>query len=252
MRDINKKFSVRYYLNLVLIDEEERRYFKQQVKTRPLCVLIYSFCLHFRFCSSWEAASRFLLSVCVDLPSAGNHTVEERRRGEEEHVPPGRHRLPEVRGLSRFRERTGTGRQGRERVVLPPSGPVSIQVTTPCSIWRVSRFICSRHCWWRKGDTQTETACELWNRLYEAFWMASGSRRVFFKGNQANHLSAVCPVRWWNPTFFNLVTSWCSSDYLISDLTVLKSRLWNKWISYIPCLLNAFLTLSQNKQKNLS
>lgn len=32
MRDINKKFSVRYYLNLVLIDEEERRYFKQQVK----------------------------------------------------------------------------------------------------------------------------------------------------------------------------------------------------------------------------
>ncbi|XP_046561447.1 vacuolar protein sorting-associated protein 26B-like isoform X2 [Haliotis rubra] len=30
MRDINKKFSVRYYLNLVLVDEEERRYFKQQ------------------------------------------------------------------------------------------------------------------------------------------------------------------------------------------------------------------------------
>ncbi|XP_010892301.1 vacuolar protein sorting-associated protein 26B-like isoform X2 [Esox lucius] len=30
MRDINKKYSVRYYLNLVLIDEEERRYFKQQ------------------------------------------------------------------------------------------------------------------------------------------------------------------------------------------------------------------------------
>ena len=32
MRDINKKFSVRYYLILVLIDEEERRYFKQQVR----------------------------------------------------------------------------------------------------------------------------------------------------------------------------------------------------------------------------
>ncbi|KAJ7760406.1 vacuolar protein sorting-associated protein 26-domain-containing protein [Mycena metata] len=29
-RDINKKFSTRYYLNLVLIDEENRRYFKQQ------------------------------------------------------------------------------------------------------------------------------------------------------------------------------------------------------------------------------
>ena len=33
MRDINKKFSVKYYLNLVLVDEEERRYFKQQVST---------------------------------------------------------------------------------------------------------------------------------------------------------------------------------------------------------------------------
>lgn len=32
MRDINKKFSVRYYLNLVLMDEEDRRYFKQQVR----------------------------------------------------------------------------------------------------------------------------------------------------------------------------------------------------------------------------
>ena len=31
MRDVNKKFSVRYYINLVLVDEEERRYFKQQV-----------------------------------------------------------------------------------------------------------------------------------------------------------------------------------------------------------------------------
>lgn len=39
MRDINKKFSVRYYLNLVLIDEEERRYFKQQVCTSH-CSLI--------------------------------------------------------------------------------------------------------------------------------------------------------------------------------------------------------------------
>lgn len=30
MKDINKKFSVRYYLNLVLMDTEDRRYFKQQ------------------------------------------------------------------------------------------------------------------------------------------------------------------------------------------------------------------------------
>jgi vacuolar protein sorting-associated protein 26 len=29
-RDVNMKFSARYFLNLVLIDEENRRYFKQQ------------------------------------------------------------------------------------------------------------------------------------------------------------------------------------------------------------------------------
>ncbi len=30
MRSINNKFSVKYFLNLILVDEEERRYFKQQ------------------------------------------------------------------------------------------------------------------------------------------------------------------------------------------------------------------------------
>jgi len=30
-RDVNKKFSIRYYLNLVLVDQDDRRYFKQQV-----------------------------------------------------------------------------------------------------------------------------------------------------------------------------------------------------------------------------
>lgn len=35
MRDVNKKFSVRYFLNLVLVDEEDRRYFKQQVSMQP-------------------------------------------------------------------------------------------------------------------------------------------------------------------------------------------------------------------------
>lgn len=38
MRDINKKFSVRYHLNLVLVDEEERRYFKQQVGLLLCCI----------------------------------------------------------------------------------------------------------------------------------------------------------------------------------------------------------------------
>ena len=32
-QEVAKKFSVRYYLNLVLVDEEDRRYFKQQVVT---------------------------------------------------------------------------------------------------------------------------------------------------------------------------------------------------------------------------
>ena len=28
--NVNNRFSVKYYINLVLIDEEDRRYFKQQ------------------------------------------------------------------------------------------------------------------------------------------------------------------------------------------------------------------------------
>ena len=29
-KNINNKFSVKYFINLVLVDEEDRRYFKQQ------------------------------------------------------------------------------------------------------------------------------------------------------------------------------------------------------------------------------
>ena len=52
MRDVNKKFSVRYFLNLVLVDEEDRRYFKQQVQCRvcvlwnPICPI---YCVNFFF-----------------------------------------------------------------------------------------------------------------------------------------------------------------------------------------------------------
>ena len=38
MRDVNKKFSVRYFLNLVLTDEEDRRYFKQHVSEDKKCI----------------------------------------------------------------------------------------------------------------------------------------------------------------------------------------------------------------------
>lgn len=45
MRDVNKKFSVRYFLNLVLVDEEDRRYFKQQVQCvwKCICYKMYSY-----------------------------------------------------------------------------------------------------------------------------------------------------------------------------------------------------------------
>lgn len=39
-RDVNKKFSTRYYLNLVLVDEENRRYFKSSEITIFRCVLM--------------------------------------------------------------------------------------------------------------------------------------------------------------------------------------------------------------------
>jgi vacuolar protein sorting-associated protein 26 len=45
MKDIQRKFSVRYFLNLVLIDEEERRYFKQQVILSFPLFIIEKFCL---------------------------------------------------------------------------------------------------------------------------------------------------------------------------------------------------------------
>lgn len=48
MRDINKKFSVRYYLNLVLMDDEDRRYFKQQVSYHETCVC-FSILIQFLF-----------------------------------------------------------------------------------------------------------------------------------------------------------------------------------------------------------
>lgn len=36
MKDVNRKFSVRYFLNLVLLDEEDRRYYKQHVRSLRL------------------------------------------------------------------------------------------------------------------------------------------------------------------------------------------------------------------------
>ena len=69
-RDVNKKFSTRYYLNLVLIDEENRRYFKQQeitifripeVRCRP----------SFLLCVSMEMLTRSYridVDFCIVIP----------------------------------------------------------------------------------------------------------------------------------------------------------------------------------------
>jgi hypothetical protein len=45
-RDVNKRFSTRYYLNLVLIDEENRRYFKQQVREFTLSISLQVSLMH--------------------------------------------------------------------------------------------------------------------------------------------------------------------------------------------------------------
>ncbi|KAA8594066.1 hypothetical protein FQN60_004900 [Etheostoma spectabile] len=62
-------------------------------------------------------------------PVRGNHTVEERRRGEEEHVSSGSHCLSAIRGLGCFRERFGTGGKGGKRVEESHSPPVSSHET---------------------------------------------------------------------------------------------------------------------------
>lgn len=66
MRDINKKFSVRYYLNLVLMDEEDRRYFKQQVSYGMYLCLANIFYLII-----WKVTYDWTLSL-------GNNIMEKR------------------------------------------------------------------------------------------------------------------------------------------------------------------------------
>lgn len=82
-----------------------------------LCAQFGTFSFIYR---SW--AEVFFMSspyICLwFLSPPGNHTVEKRGRGEEKHVSPGCHRLSEVRRISRFRERTGTGCKRGERVEL--------------------------------------------------------------------------------------------------------------------------------------
>ena len=70
MRDVNKKFSVRYYLNLVLVDDEDRRYFKQQVS-----VSLY-FSISFSLFCVWLCCSIFLL-LAHYVPNVAKRSIWE-------------------------------------------------------------------------------------------------------------------------------------------------------------------------------
>ena len=63
MREIGKRFSVRYYLNLVLVDEEDRRYFKQHVNTLTYFCLNQLFLGDCSIPSCREAHSQAALSI---------------------------------------------------------------------------------------------------------------------------------------------------------------------------------------------
>ena len=57
-KDVNKKFSTRYYLSLVLVDNDGRRYFKQSEITLVLFLLMFS-C--YKLISSSTGIPRMLL-----------------------------------------------------------------------------------------------------------------------------------------------------------------------------------------------
>ena len=74
-RNINNKFSVKYFLNLVLVDEEDRRYFKQQEARAVLrCAVCLSVC-----------ASRVSVSVCARAAGCG---LPSEVRPDAAHRPP--------------------------------------------------------------------------------------------------------------------------------------------------------------------
>jgi len=57
-KDVNKKFSTRYYLSLVLVDNDGRRYFKQSEITLVQFLLVFCFC---KLISSSTVIPRMLL-----------------------------------------------------------------------------------------------------------------------------------------------------------------------------------------------
>ncbi|GCB77110.1 hypothetical protein scyTo_0017550 [Scyliorhinus torazame] len=89
MRDVNKNFSVRYFLNLVLVDEEDRRYFKQQEivlwrkapeKLRKRTISLWNHQSHRPLLNSLKYEERVSeisvpLNVATDMVAVRDHTV---------------------------------------------------------------------------------------------------------------------------------------------------------------------------------
>ena len=70
-RDVNKKFSTRYYLNLVLIDEENRRYFKQQVRmlwTFHLFHVVEKRCIRKLLFLGYPRYASSIIMLCWGIP----------------------------------------------------------------------------------------------------------------------------------------------------------------------------------------
>jgi hypothetical protein len=76
-RNIHNKFSLKYYLNLVLVDEEDRRYFKQQVNIR------FPFALS-QICTPLVQAGRGRLHSPPVFIFEGNRPVAQGRQDENE------------------------------------------------------------------------------------------------------------------------------------------------------------------------
>lgn len=152
---------------------------------------------------SWYNELR-ALSPFFSLPYAGDHTVEKRGRGAEEHVPSGCHRLPEVWRLRRLGERTGASGEGGERLEAPPPPPPLSSLQTPeCPSKSSSVQHLAKQLFlpvgMKKGGPHAVTQCVNWNSVHEALGVASG-----------------CWSRFFFPFLFTLI-------WLLTCLAVLKS-----------------------------
>lgn len=141
MRDVNKKFSVRYFLNLVLVDEEDRRYFKQQVICRRL--------------QSWRPSECHALFVVwlFACSSSGDCSVEK-SSGEAEEK-----KLPPTLRVARAPNPAGERRAARDVSAFLWT-EASQPATQPAS--QPARYTPTAHCWTARGVK----AGDVWKQEY--------------------------------------------------------------------------------------